>query len=68
LENFTFYAPEGVPYIPEGRTEKEILDLYSKAFKEFYLRPRYILRQLLKIRSLTDVKRYWTAVKTVLNI
>lgn len=67
-ENFTFYAPEGIPYIPEGRTEKEVLETYSRAFKEFYLRPRYFLRQLMKIRSPTDISRYLVAVKSVLNI
>jgi radical SAM superfamily enzyme YgiQ (UPF0313 family) len=67
-ENFTFYAPEGIPYIPKGRTENEIIDIYSQAFKEFYLRPKYILRQIMKMRSLEDIGRYLTAAKSVLNI
>ena len=67
-ENFTFYAPEGAPYIPKGMTEKEILNIYSRAYKEFYLRPKYILRQILKTRSWTDLTRYWTAFKSVINI
>jgi len=28
------------------------------AFRKFYLRPGYILKRILKIRSLEDIKRY----------
>ena len=39
----------------------EIFKLHKSALKRFYLRPRYILRMLLKIRSFAEIKSYFTA-------
>ena len=55
-------------YVPEGLTEEYIKNSIKRAHKEFYLRPRYILRQLLSIRSLTDINRYWEAFKTIVGM
>lgn len=55
-------------YVPESLTEKYIKDSIKRAHKEFYLRPSYILQQALSIRSLTDVKRYWEAFKTIVGM
>ncbi len=55
-------------YVPEGLTEQYIKDSIKRAHKEFYLRPSYILQQALSIRSLTDVKRYWEAFKTIVGM
>ncbi len=55
-------------YIPEGLTEEHIKKEISRAYKEFYLRPSYLIRQALSIRSLTDVKRYWAAFKALLKM
>jgi radical SAM superfamily enzyme YgiQ (UPF0313 family) len=42
-----------VPGIREGELQR----FYNTAFKEFYLRPSYLFGQLLKIRSLEDIRR-----------
>ena len=55
-------------YVPEELTEDYIKKSISRAYKEFYLRPSYILRQALSIRKFQDVKRYWTAFKTIIKI
>lgn len=55
-------------YVPDGLTEEYIKKSISRAYKEFYLRPSYIIRQLLSIRSLMDVRRYWTGFKSILGI
>jgi len=66
--NFTFYAPQSAPFTPFSLKKDEIDELYSKAIKSFYLRPRFVLNQLLKIRSFPDVKRKLIAAKAVLGM
>jgi anaerobic magnesium-protoporphyrin IX monomethyl ester cyclase len=52
-------------YIPEGITEEQYRDWLVKAHKRYYLRPRYLLRQMLSIRSAEDVNRLWQGMKAV---
>ena len=57
-ENFQTY-PENVPvYIAEGRSGKELMDIQTEAFKSFYLRPRYILNRMNKLRSYEEFKKH----------
>ena len=65
--SFTFYAPDKIPFSSNILSDKEILSLYKKAYKSFYLRPKFIFRQLLKVRSLVDVQRNWLAAKGVMG-
>jgi radical SAM superfamily enzyme YgiQ (UPF0313 family) len=46
------------PYVPEGRTSKELNELQKKAHKDFFLRPRIILRFILNIKSIEELKIY----------
>jgi radical SAM superfamily enzyme YgiQ (UPF0313 family) len=39
---------------PDVASLKEVEDAYARAYKEFYLRPRYIIKQIIKIRSWTQ--------------
>jgi len=55
-------------YVPEGMTEQELRDAIAAAYRKFYLRPKYILRQFLSIRGLQDVARYWRGFKTVVSM
>ena len=55
-------------YVPDGLTEEYIKKSISRAHKEFYLRISYILRQLLSIRSIWDIKRYWLGFKTIIKM
>ncbi len=55
-------------YVPEGLTEDYVKKSIERAYKEFYLRPSYLIRQGLSIRSLTDIRRYWIAFKTLIKI
>lgn len=55
-------------YVPEGMTEKELKLAIAKIHKEFYLRPSYIIRQLLSIRRLKDIVRYWKGFKTIVSM
>ena len=65
--SFTFYAPDKMPFSSDLLSDKEILSLYKKAYKSFYLRPKFILKQLLKTRSFVDIQRNWLAAKGVLG-
>jgi len=38
-------------------SSKKILEYYKKAHRQFYLRPSYILKRLMKIRSFGDLER-----------
>lgn len=65
--SFTFYAPEKMPFSSNLLSDEELLSLYKKAYKSFYLRPKFMLRQLLKVRSFVDIQRNWLAAKGVLG-
>lgn len=43
-------------YVPEGMDKEEYRELLDTAYKRFYLRPSYILRRLLQIRTLGELK------------
>ena len=45
-------------YVTEGRTQGELKELQRRAPREFYLRPRIILRSILSIRSWDILKSY----------
>ena len=54
------YQCWNVTWLPEGyKNPKELKDMERYAFRKFYLRPSYILKRILKIRSLEDIKRYF---------
>ncbi len=69
LSKFTFYAPdEMLPFSSNILSDKEILDLYKYAFRSFYLRPKFVFKQLGKIRGLNDIYRNWLAAKGVIGM
>ncbi len=63
--NFTFYAPDKMPFSSENFTDQELVNLYRKAYRSYYLRPKFIIKQLLKVRSLQDINRNWLAAKGI---
>lgn len=42
-------------------TKNQVFELHKKAIRRFYLRPEYILKMLLKIKSFTEFKNYFKA-------
>lgn len=42
-------------------TRDRVFELHKSAIKRFYLRPLYILKMLTRIRSMAEVKSYFTA-------
>jgi anaerobic magnesium-protoporphyrin IX monomethyl ester cyclase len=52
--------------LPTISSEK-IAEYYKKVFRMFYYRPSYLLKRLLKIRSLNDIKIAFKAALAVFN-
>jgi len=51
----------------EKLTEKELLDLLESAYKKFYLTPYYIMKNLLSIRSIPELKRNIEVALNLIN-
>ena len=54
--------------LTDNLNEEEIKKWYSKAYKEFYLRPRYILKALLRMKSWGDAKININGIKMLLRM
>jgi anaerobic magnesium-protoporphyrin IX monomethyl ester cyclase len=52
----TYNVFNEIVYLPEGRTEAEIRRTIARAYRRFYLRPRYIFRQVRKLMKLPPSK------------
>ncbi len=57
-----------VVYVPNSMKKEEMEKIVPLAYKEFYLRPKYIFKYAKKIRSLDDVKRAWRGASAVLAL
>ena len=54
-------------YVSKTMNKKELVGLQKYAFKKFYLRPKVIIRHLLKIRSLKHIKNYIRAFDSIVR-
>ena len=53
------YQCWNVTWLPSGyKNPKELKDMERYAFRKFYLRPSYIFKRIMKIRTFEDIKRY----------
>ena len=66
FENFKWY--ENVNFVPRRMTEQELVSLHRRAFKEFYLRPSYLLRTLLQLRRPSKWRWILNGIRSLLNI
>ena len=55
-EDFAPLTKSAPPLVQDNLTQSELIKLRKRAFYQFYLRPRFMLRRLLRIRSLQDVR------------
>ena len=59
-KDFSEYQGWNVVFLPDGyRNAEEVIKMSKKAFRSFYLRPSYIIKAILRIRSFEDIKRYF---------
>jgi anaerobic magnesium-protoporphyrin IX monomethyl ester cyclase len=56
--DLTDYTYQGAAFVPYTMTREEIARLRQMAFKRFYSRPAYILKKILALRNINDVKAY----------
>jgi len=55
-----------VLFVPKSLTERELKDLLTKAYHDFYLRPSYIWKMICRIRNINDVKRIWRGASNLI--
>ncbi len=61
-ENLDFNNAYYIPTVRSHELSKErIFELHKQAVRRFYLRPKFILKTLLSLRSLTEFKNYFIA-------
>jgi len=46
-----------VNFVPHEMTKAEMEGLLQLAYREFYMRPRYVLKRLLQMRTIEDFKQ-----------
>ncbi|MEM2974215.1 MAG: radical SAM protein [Candidatus Micrarchaeia archaeon] len=52
---------------PDVAKPEEVEAAYRNAIKSFYLRPKYVIRRLTRIRNLTDIKFIWRGLRAIFN-
>jgi radical SAM superfamily enzyme YgiQ (UPF0313 family) len=62
LNDFTY---QGAAFIPYTMTREEIARLRQLAFKKFYSRPRYVMKKLLTMRTLNDIKAFANGTRSM---
>jgi len=56
---------DDVPYVPSALTAQSVKEFKNSAYREFYLRPSFLVKRILEIRSYKDIQRYAGAFFTV---
>ena len=64
-DDLSDYTYQGAAFVPFTLTREQILELRALAFRRFYSRPRYILRRLLEMRNLNDLRAAWRGAKSL---
>lgn len=65
--NYTL-IPDNPIYVTQSLTAGDLKFLLKKAYRNFYIRPSYILHRLLRIRSFTDIKRHYYALSALVDL
>ena len=55
------------PFIPEGMTQEQLMSLQKRAYREFYFRPKMVLRHLRRMLSNWDSRKYYQLAKVLLQ-
>ena len=62
LTDFTY---QGAAFIPHTMTRQEVAELRQIAFKKFYSRPSYIMKKILALRNINDLRAYTKGAKSL---
>ena len=63
LSDFTY---QGAAFVPYSMKREQIAELRRIAFRRFYSRPRFLIRRVLGLRSLNDLKAAFTGIRSLL--
>ena len=67
-QDFEEYSCWNVIWLPFGyKSVEELKNMERYAFRKFYLRPSYIIKRIMKIRSFEDIKRYIKGAKALVK-
>ena len=67
-DKYLMFSAEDLPYVPKGVSRDMMKEYHRKAYREFYLRPRFMLKQVARIRTKEDLERYAKAFTTVTGL
>jgi len=62
------YTYQGAAFIPKTMTRGDIQSLRQTAFKRFYLRPSFLLKKLIDIRTPNDVRIMFRSAQSLLSL
>ncbi len=62
LSDFTY---QGAAFIPKTMTRDDIHKLRQIAFRKFYLRPSFLLKKILELRTIHDLKMVAKSIKSL---
>jgi len=66
-ENYDHFVGKAV--FEHGELKKETMeDMYKKAYKEFYIRPSYIIKKILKLKTFTQFIKNMQGLSALLRI
>ncbi len=68
-KDLTYYSEIKAVYLPKGYdNKKQLEDKFKMAYRRYYFRPSYILKNLVKIRELDDIKRFYYGIRVALGM
>ena len=66
--DFNKYSTFEPVYLPEGYSSKEELtNVFKRAYRKAYLRPRYIIKKISTIRTLSDLSKLYHGFKIIIE-
>ncbi len=67
-EDFTYFGKGIPPVVQSNVTAEELVNWQKRAFREFYLRPAFILQRACQIRSVQDIRTLLEGLGILLGI
>ena len=67
FNDFHHTADQGIFIHPEVPSPEEVGNAYKEAYKQFYFRPKYILKQLIRSRSRSRLRQIFQGFKAVVK-
>ncbi|MEX2680159.1 MAG: radical SAM protein [Candidatus Sigynarchaeota archaeon] len=55
-------------FVPDTLSKEQLVKLHKFAYRKFYFRPKFLIRQLKTIRSLDGIRRLMRGVRTILQL